>query len=936
MKVLFFSIIFFICIINSCDCNEIPNGLYIIKNKANLNLCLMNSSLYFSSEESCQFYIYKKDNQPLHEYDLAPSDENTYYFIEEEKTGKKLFFNESNNTISLSNQINTKDFSVFLWEIHPKKDSFFEIKSKIKKFFISYEETKEKTTKAFCESSWSALAGDRDTKIKFIEIYHELEKKSDKKILEKEPIDVVIKYIDVKDENINRKHLGQIEKDKHNNELKYSLRSIFKNIPWINKIFIIMPNDKIDFLKDKEEIENKIIYIKDSAILGFESSSPPAFQFNLHKLKKYNLSENFILMDDDYFIAQPLKKSDLFYEEKGKVYPLLISDEYYNINFDKLENELLNCMDKIDEINYHSKEGFEFRKASTLSFVYKIFDDNYDTNNLIGVGYTHNAIPLKLSDVEEVFDKIESDYKYSEFCLRGNKRNLRNLIPQIMFMSYARNKYNRPVNKISWKYYDLSEINNVNLNTQLLVINKEDKVYDNNIYKKEEEVLNKLFPDAIKYEKNYVESSDKPEEEKNNKANFIDDYIEQNKDDINEKNKKNIQDEQELFNMNDNKNDNDKGEKNENNNKNNEENINNNNDINNEEEKNDENKNEEINNKQEKEKEEEKEKEKEIEKKKEKKDDKKISTNEKQVNESKEITKKNQNQNNVNYDKKFRNIEIEINNQKNEYKDKYEKLLEEIKKLKLDLKSNSNSDSTLITKLQTLTETQNELNKKISSLEKENLDLKKAQNDFSEKISNTNQENNLKDEANKAIKQVFTDIQDQSLKMQKKINDLSEEKNALIEKINSMQTNMDEKDDKINKLKEENDNLKLQLKELESNVNTISNHINNLNALENSYNQNEERINLLNNEITQLKKKLNDESTKKDNDIKINNDNPKPKKLVDYDTTNIIIFSFVCIAAIYCIYRIYFGKEGGDSRKLRHMNISSHAGYGSISSTNFM
>ena len=936
MKVLFFSIIFFICIINSYNCNEIPNGLYIIKNKANLNLCLINSSLYFSSEESCQFYIYKKDNQPLHEYDLAPSDENTYYFIEEEKTGKKLFFNESNNTISLSNQINTKDFSVFLWEIHPKKDSFFEIKSKIKKFFISYEETKEKTTKAFCESSWSALAGDRDTKIKFIEIYHELEKKSDKKILEKEPIDVVIKYIDIKDENINRKHLGQIEKDKHNNELKYSLRSIFKNIPWINKIFIIMPNDKIDFLKDKEEIENKIIFIKDSAILGFESSSPPAFQFNLHKLKKYNLSENFILMDDDYFIAQPLKKSDLFYEEKGKVYPLLISDEYYNINFDKLENELLNCMDKIDEINYHSKEGFEFRKASTLSFVYKIFDDNYDTNNLIGVGYTHNAIPLKLSDVEEVFDKIESDYKYSEFCLRGNKRNLRNLIPQIMFMSYARNKYNRPVNKISWKYYDLSEINNVNLNTQLLVINKEDKVYDNNIYKKEEEVLNKLFPDAIKYEKNYVESSDKPEEEKNNKANFIDNYIEQNKDDINEKNKKNIQDEQELFNMNDNKNDNDKGEKNENNNKNNEENINNNNDINNEEEKNDENKNEEINNKQEKEKEEEKEKEKEIEKKKEKKDDKKISTNEKQVNESKEITKKNQNQNDVNYDKKFRNIEIEINNQKNEYKDKYEKLLEEIKKLKLDLKSNSNSDSTLITKLQTLTETQNELNKKISSLEKENLDLKKAQNDFSEKISNTNQENNLKDEANKAIKQVFTDIQDQSLKMQKKINDLSEEKNALIEKINSMQTNMDEKDDKINNLKEENDNLKLQLKELESNVNTISNHINNLNALENSYNQNEERINLLNNEITQLKKKLNDESTKKDNDIKINNDNPKPKKLVDYDTTYIIIFSFVCIAAIYCIYRIYFGKEGGDSRKLRHMNISSHAGYGSISSTNFM
>ena len=68
MKVLFFSIIFFICIINSYNCNEIPNGLYIIKNKANLNLCLMNSSLYFTSEESCQFYIHKKDIPILNDF----------------------------------------------------------------------------------------------------------------------------------------------------------------------------------------------------------------------------------------------------------------------------------------------------------------------------------------------------------------------------------------------------------------------------------------------------------------------------------------------------------------------------------------------------------------------------------------------------------------------------------------------------------------------------------------------------------------------------------------------------------------------------------------------------------------------------------------------------------------------------------------------------
>ena len=181
-----------------------------------------------------------------------------------------------------------------------------------------------------------------------------------------------------------------------------------------------MPNEKIDFLKDEEEIKNKIVFIKDSTLLGFDSSSPPAFQFNIHKLKQYKLSENFILMDDDYFIGQPLKKSDLFYEQKGKIYPYIISTKYFQLKLEELKNKYMDGMNNLDEMKYNSKEGFEFRKVSTLLFIYKTLDDNYDTNNLIRVEYTHNAIPLKLSDVEEVYNRIENEYKYSEYCLRGN------------------------------------------------------------------------------------------------------------------------------------------------------------------------------------------------------------------------------------------------------------------------------------------------------------------------------------------------------------------------------------------------------------------------------------------------------------------------------------------------------------------------------------
>ena len=915
--------------LNLLLCDEIPNGLYIIKNKANYNLCLKDSSLYFSLEESCQFHIYHKQMKPLNEYDLPPEEENKYYFIEEEKSKKKIIYDELSKTLSVSDKIDTtKDYSHYLWEFLPKKDknnnSYYEIKSKLKKFFISYEDTKEKTTKAICESSWTSLAEDRDTKIKFIELYHEIEKK-ESEILNKEPIDVVIKYINVDDDELNRKNMEQIDKDEQNEELKYSLRSIFKNIPWINKIFIIMPNDDIDFLKKKEEIKEKIIYIKDSTILGFDSSSPPAFQFNLHNLKKYNLSENFILMDDDYFISQPLKKSDFFYEENGKVYPYIISDEYFQINIEKLKKKLLDDNDHFDEINYHNSEGFEFRKTSTLSFIYKIFDDNYDTNNLVGVEFTHNAIPLKISDVKEVFDKIESDYKYSEFCLRGIKRTLRNLQPQILFMTYAKNKYNRPVNKISYKYYDLTEVDDINLeNQKLFVLNKEDIYYDPKIFEMEEEKLNNLFPNIIKYEKDYVENTDK-NEKKEEENGLINEYLEKNKDAVNEKDKRDVEDEQDLFDMNKNdKNDND--DKNENEVNDEKENKNddykkNKNDNEDDNEQKDENKNEENNEKKEKEKEE-------------KINDKEISLNEKKDNEPKEVEQKDKNQ--INFEEKFLNIEKEISNQKDEYKNKYESILEEMKKLKTELKNDSPDNSILITKLQELTEVQKELNERLSSLEKENTELKKSQKEFSENIANNEKDKNYKEEADNAMKEIFKGIQDKNSKLEEKINSLSEEKNALISKLNSMQSNVDDKDNKMKNLIEENDKLKSQLKEVLSQMETLNKNLENINSLEIANQQNEGKINSLNNEILQLKQKIEEDKNKKGNDIKIDNEENKSKSTLDLNTTYIIIFLFICIIVIYFIYKIYYGKDAGDPRKIRHMKLSSHSGYGSISSTTFM
>ena len=104
-------------------------------------------------------------------------------------------------------------------------------------------------------------------------------------------------------------------------ELRYSLRSILQYIPWIRKIFIVMPNDKVRFLKPYDEIKDKIVYVKDKDLLGYDTANIFAFTFNLHKMEKFGIAKNFIYMEDDFFIGKPLKKTDFFYyDEKEQKY----------------------------------------------------------------------------------------------------------------------------------------------------------------------------------------------------------------------------------------------------------------------------------------------------------------------------------------------------------------------------------------------------------------------------------------------------------------------------------------------------------------------------------------------------------------------------------------------------------------------------------------
>ena len=45
-------------------------------------------------------------------------------------------------------------------------------------------------------------------------------------------------------------------------------------------------------------------------------------------MKKFGISDNIIIMDDDCFIGNSLNKSDFFYVKNGKVVPLIINENF--------------------------------------------------------------------------------------------------------------------------------------------------------------------------------------------------------------------------------------------------------------------------------------------------------------------------------------------------------------------------------------------------------------------------------------------------------------------------------------------------------------------------------------------------------------------------------------------------------------------------------
>ena len=403
-------------------------------------------------------------------------DNNEYYHIEHANSNLKL--SGSPGKLEFNNEENIDTYE---WTFIKSKDKY-KIKNKNQCYIIL---TSNKIT---CEKNSNIAINFKIEKI-YEEVNHS---KEDLELIDKEPIDILIKYIDLRDPNLIREGIPQIKKDEENEELRFSIRSILKNIPWVRKIFILMPNKKVRYFKDYDLINEKIVYVLDKDLIGFDSANSHSFQFRAWMMERFNMSKNFIIIDDDYFIGKPLNKSDFFYVDNGKVFPSIITRNFYELTKEYVEKEHEYYKKRL--ANKQTSDDFFYSVSNTNLFLLKLF--KYP---IFVPKFTHNAIPCNTNELKEIYDIIyDSKYKYP--TLDSLFRHQDTLQFQTFYMGYTFSKFNKKVYHINYTFIGNEDSIDADYNYNLFVINTGGDKNSAFSFKVSRIVMEYLFPEPTPFE----------------------------------------------------------------------------------------------------------------------------------------------------------------------------------------------------------------------------------------------------------------------------------------------------------------------------------------------------------------------------------------------------------------------------------------------------
>ena len=462
------------------------NGVFTLNSKS-------NESLYFSAENGTLLFKTEKN-----QFDIIQNSMKDYNILSR-KLKKYIGIDKSkNDEIILYDKKESENIEFITWNfIYVLNDQYI-IQNNYNKKYLK----ENNNSLVFDKTNLDLIKNKFIDKVYIFRILKLFEtneniKERDLKIVEKEPIDVFIKYIDLSDKTLKRDGIKQIYKDEDNEELRYSLRSIFQYIPWVRKIYIVMPNAKVKFLKPYNEIKEKIIYVNDKDFLGYDTANIFAFTFNLYKMEKFGISKNFIYMEDDYFLGKPFKKSDFFYYDRkeNKVLPYILTSEFSELDKNKSQR-LYDFAEKMkDKFKFQGGQMWAFSLINTEVFFMKKYN-----KTIINTQFTHNARAENIDDLKEMFKSIQS-YKYINQTLFSKERHVLSLNQPHYNNLFQLNNKHRKVNSIPCCYIEVQKVAEDKLDKPLFVINTGgDYMPTKEDYKNQIKVMQKRFPIPIKYE----------------------------------------------------------------------------------------------------------------------------------------------------------------------------------------------------------------------------------------------------------------------------------------------------------------------------------------------------------------------------------------------------------------------------------------------------
>lgn len=277
------------------------------------------------------------------------------------------------------------------------------------------------------------------------------------------PIDIVYLWVDGRDKkfsDIKNKFLKDSGRnvDKYvdaakdsifvdNEELKYSLRSIEENAPWINHIYIVTGfNQKPKWLNTKNK---KITIIAQESILPKDAN--PVFNSCAIESCIANipgLSEHFLLSNDDMFFNKPVNP-DYFFDKDGKAKFRCIYRKNGRVSRDKRSIYLTLLINSAREIekafgislyNYKSSHGIDpYIKSSMIECCehplisksinktkYSRFRDETDIHHLIFNLYdvVKGRAKIIISHSKHIGHNIVLDFIYNLLNYRSIKNSV--------------------------------------------------------------------------------------------------------------------------------------------------------------------------------------------------------------------------------------------------------------------------------------------------------------------------------------------------------------------------------------------------------------------------------------------------------------------------------------------------------------------------------